>query len=481
MKGGGSCGASEWAVINKTSGATEGCHSTKQAATKQLQALYANEPEKEASSMRRASPLMAGEDRRDLPLAHAGVEIRGADAGDPRFTGYAVKFDSRTLIGALPWGFYEEFAPGAFAKTLGELDQRMLIQHDPYFVVSRRAAGTLRLAQDVTGLAVDSDLDRDLSYVADLMRNIDNGNITGMSFQFRAVKDTWSEVQVAESSDGKPVMAELRRVVEAALPEVSPVTFPAYEDTEVGLRATDPVRAVGLALARRDSGLLEARSAHCPGLLAYRKAVASHSTATSDEAWDSGSNTKRIPDDATAADLRAIFAWVGPDGDPEAQGSYKLPHHFVDSDGNAGAASTRACSNAIAVLNGGRGGADIPDADRQAVWNHLAKHLRDADMEPPELKSRDTTPDLATIYADLRHLIRDTVTEQMQQHAPHKPPQTAPADEPAPATPGEDIPEEPDGGGEAEPAASTPRNAPSITDQMRALQARYRLPSTPVD
>ena len=43
----------------------------------------------------------------------------------------------------------------------------------------------------------------------------------------------------------------------------------------------------------------------------------------------------------------------------------------------------------IGVLNGGRGGTTIPDADRQGVWNHLAKHLRDADLTPPELKSAD--------------------------------------------------------------------------------------------
>lgn len=475
VEGGGTCGPSRWAVVNKTTGATEGCHDTKTAATKQVQALYANE-QKGASRVRRSSAMTAGEDRRDLPLSEAGVEIRDGDGEPvPRFTGYAVKFDSRTMIGALPWGFYEEFAPGAFTRTLGELDQRMLIQHDPYYVVSRRSAGTLRLAQDGTGLAVDSDLDRRLSYVPDLIANVTNRNISGMSFAFRAVKDDWSTIEVGEAG-GKPVTAELRRVAEAALPEVSPVTFPAYADTETGLRAVDPVRAVGLALSRRGSGLIEARSRWCRELLAWRTAVASHSTATDDGEWSRDENVGRLPDDATAADLRAVFAWADPDADPGTRGGYKLPHHFVDSDGKAGAASTVACSAAIAALNGARGGSGIPDADRQAVYNHLARHLRDAGQEPPELKARDQVPDLATLYADLRHLIRETVTEQLTQHAPAPPgPETPSCGEPADATHPEDH-ENTDGGGEVEPAASTPRRAPTVADRMRALATRYHLP-----
>lgn len=473
-KNGGTCGgAKPWAVLVKGTGKLVGCHATKKSANEQLKALYANEA-KEASSMRRASPLKAGEDRRDLPLASAGLEIRQAgDGAASTFVGYAAKFDSRTLIGALPWGFYEEIAPGAFSKTLDEGDQRMLIQHDAYYVVSRTSAGTLRLTQDDTGLGVDSDLDQGLSYVGDLITNVRNKNITGMSFAFQVVKDDWSDIQVGEADDGSPIMGELRRVLEVKLPEVSPVTFPAYDDTEAGLRATDPVRAVGLALARRDSGLIEARAAYCPGLLDYRKAVATHSTATSDDAWSASDNTKRIPDDATAADLRAVYAWVDPDGDPAAKSSYSMPHHFVDSEGNAGAASTKACSSAIGSLNGGRGGADIPDADRQATFNHLAKHLKDAGMDVPELKSAVTDTDIRQLYADLRH-----IADHLRAHEATK---TREHDDTS-ATDGEPADATPDGGDttdhdqEPEPAASTRSNAPSIADRMTALQKRYHLP-----
>ncbi|HEY5989262.1 MAG TPA: HK97 family phage prohead protease, partial [Streptosporangiaceae bacterium] len=61
--------------------------------------------------------------------------------------------------------------------------------------------------------------------------------------------------------------------------------------------------------------------------------------------------------------------------------------------GTVGAANTHACSNRIGVLNGGRGGTDIPSGDRQGVYNHLAKHLKDAGMQPPPLRSNSSDPD----------------------------------------------------------------------------------------
>lgn len=206
---------------------------------------------------------VATEERRHLPLAAAGVSIRAATADEAeKFDGYAAIFNSRAAIGnPLTWGFYEEFAPGAFTKTLSESDQRMLIDHNSYYIVSRVSAGTLRLAQDKRGLQVDSDFDLGLSYVSDLKTNLRNGNITGMSFGFAAVKDDWSVIDI-ETKDGNTVQAELRVVREAALFEVSAVSDPAYTDTEAGLRS------IATALAHRgDEAAIERRAKYRPELL----------------------------------------------------------------------------------------------------------------------------------------------------------------------------------------------------------------------
>jgi HK97 family phage prohead protease len=117
-------------------------------------------------------------------------------------------------------------------------------------------------------------------------------------------------------------------------------------------------------------------------------AIGSHSTPTTDAAWDGPANETRVRSGEDLAYYRRIYAWRDPDGDPEVKSTYKFIHHMVDGDGNPGAANIRACQTGIGVLNGGRGGTTIPDADRKGVYNHLAKHLRDADVEPPELKIR---------------------------------------------------------------------------------------------
>jgi HK97 family phage prohead protease len=179
--------------------------------------------------------LRSTEEWRGLSLADAECEIRETE-GEKRFFGHAAVFNVRTAIGnPLRWGFYEQVSPGAFTKTLSEGDARFLIDHDSYYVVSRVSAGTLYLAQDSRGLAVDSALEDELSYVKDLKTNLRIQNITGMSFGFYVVKDDW-DTETVETSDGNSAEVEIRTIQEVKLIEVSAVTFPAYEDTDAGLR-----------------------------------------------------------------------------------------------------------------------------------------------------------------------------------------------------------------------------------------------------
>ncbi len=113
--------------------------------------------------------------------------------------------------------------------------------------------------------------------------------------------------------------------------------------------------------------------------------IRSHSTDTSTKAW-AGSRMETKLGDAPAKVLRQAYAWVDPDGDPEVKGSYKFIHHEVGPGPAVGPANVRACTSGIGVLNGARGGADIPPADRKGIYNHLARHLRDAGEEPTALK-----------------------------------------------------------------------------------------------
>lgn len=77
---------------------------------------------------------------------------------------------------------------------------------------------------------------------------------------------------------------------------------------------------------------------------------------------------------------RRGFAWYNAE-EPENFGSYKLPHHEV-IDGEL-CVVWRGVVAAMAALMGARGGVHIPDSDRRGVYEHLAKHYKQFDKEPP--------------------------------------------------------------------------------------------------
>ncbi|GIH07412.1 hypothetical protein Rhe02_54790 [Rhizocola hellebori] len=153
--------------------------------------------------------------------------------------------------------------------------------------------------------------------------------------------------------------------------EVSPVLLGAGE-------GTGTVDVKSLARER-----IAARKARTGALGLYAGAVAPHETATVARSWDGVKTVAGLPDDALPSHLRTVYAWVDPAGDPELKASYKFPHHH----GVSGPANIRACLAGIAVLNGATGGVDLTDADRKSVYDHLAGHLRDADREPPNLRT----------------------------------------------------------------------------------------------
>jgi hypothetical protein len=107
-----------------------------------------------------------------------------------------------------------------------------------------------------------------------------------------------------------------------------------------------------------------------------------HHTRTSEREWDGPEAERRLADDERA--FRRLFAFVDRQA-PENKTDAKFPHHEVNARGAVGAASVRACINGIAILNGGRGGADVSQHDRQGVYRHLAAHLRDAGRKPADL------------------------------------------------------------------------------------------------
>lgn len=178
----------------------------------------------------------------------APLEVR---ADGQTVAGYAAVFNSETDIGGM---FREKIAPGAFKPSLNG-DVRALWNHDSSHVLGRTKAGTLRLSEDERGLAVEIDLP-DTQAGRDLRENMRLGNVDGMSFGFRVTKQAWDE-----SGD-----IPLRTIEEVELFEVSAVTFPAYEDTEIALRSLNE--------AKDERQKAEHNAAQAKARIAARKAEA---------------------------------------------------------------------------------------------------------------------------------------------------------------------------------------------------------------
>lgn len=165
-------------------------------------------------------------ERRFLSLD--GAELRADDVGR-KLAGYAAVFNTEAVIGG---AWREEVAPGAYAKTVSEHDIRALWNHDPNVVLGRNKAGTLRLWEDAHGLNVEI-APPDNEWGRPVLEAVKRGDVTGMSIAFRAVKQEW--VHPPEGSRELPK----RTIREAKLYEVSPVTFPAFENTTIGVRSHD--------------------------------------------------------------------------------------------------------------------------------------------------------------------------------------------------------------------------------------------------
>ena len=168
-----------------------------------------------------------GRERWRARIDSSNVERRDDD-NEVGFTGHAAVFGKRTWIGPKKWGFWERVGNGAFKQTLSDgADVRFLVNHDPNLLMARTKSETLRLSEDGTGLLSEADMDRRQSYTNDVVIALERGDISQMSFAFEVVKDSWEELD-----DGN----ELRTLEEVRLWDVSVVTYPAYEDTDAGLR-----------------------------------------------------------------------------------------------------------------------------------------------------------------------------------------------------------------------------------------------------
>lgn len=148
------------------------------------------------------------------------VELRTRDDGSEVITGYAIVFnrDSNDL-----GGFIERITPEAMASA-NVSDVVALYNHDPNIVLGR-TPDTLSLTTDAHGVRYEI-TPPNTTGAKDVMENIKQRNIRGSSFAFTTKSDKWTKPM----KKGEPYI----RTITAfdRIFDVSPVTYPAYNDTD---------------------------------------------------------------------------------------------------------------------------------------------------------------------------------------------------------------------------------------------------------
>lgn len=168
---------------------------------------------------------MSNREIRQLRTASAQFETR-EDGENLIIEGYFAVFNSNYEIGP---GMSESIAPGAFSNTLSG-DIRALINHDTTLVLGRTKANTLQLREDAHGLWGQITINPKDSDSMNLYARVNRGDVDQCSIGFDIL---------SEETDFRDDGSVHWTIKEIKLYEVSPCTFPAYEETNISARAKE--------------------------------------------------------------------------------------------------------------------------------------------------------------------------------------------------------------------------------------------------
>ena len=171
------------------------------------------------------------------------------DQGGNIINGRPIVYDKLTDLG---W-FDEIIERGALDKTNLQ-DVRFLVNHDTSKIPLARSRknnknSTMQLTVDNDGMAIRVTLDTENNADArSLYSAVQRGDISGMSFMFSIDDEEWENL---ESDHPTRHVRKIGTVV-----EVSAVTFPAYEQTEISTRCKEALDSARQAVdtARQQRG-----------------------------------------------------------------------------------------------------------------------------------------------------------------------------------------------------------------------------------
>lgn len=188
-------------------------------------------------------------DKKPFEQRSYSFEVRAEETENGHIiTGRPIVYDSKTDLG---W-FDEIIERGALNNT-DLTDVRFLVNHDTRKIPlarSRRNNGnsTMQLSVDDFGMSIRVNLDTENNSEArSLYSAVQRGDISGMSFMFSVNGEEWDDMETDHPT---------RRIKDiGSVVEVSAVTFPAYEATEINARSKAALENARSALekARKQS------------------------------------------------------------------------------------------------------------------------------------------------------------------------------------------------------------------------------------
>lgn len=183
-----------------------------------------------------------GAEKKPLEQRSYTFEVRAEENENGNIiTGRPIVYDSVTDMGY----FDEVIERGALSAT-DLTDVRFLVNHDISKIPlarSRRNNGnsTMQLSVDDFGMSIRVTLDTENNTEARALYSaVQRGDISGMSFMFSINSQEWDNL---ESDHPTRRIKEIGSVV-----EVSAVTFPAYESTEINARGKEALESARQAV-----------------------------------------------------------------------------------------------------------------------------------------------------------------------------------------------------------------------------------------
>jgi len=196
---------------------------------------------------------------REAPFALVRDDTGDGEPGDGlTIEGWAILFNTPTVISSWEGRFVEQLAPGSCAQSLRQKTPALQLEHGRHPLVGGLPIGKITsIAEDVDpvwapsggvhliGRLLDSWL------ISPVREAISVGAIDSMSFRFEVLEEAWSY------ADGTPIKTDMallrelekswdpsvrdddlpiRTLLKVLVAEVSPVLFPAYESTSVTVR-----------------------------------------------------------------------------------------------------------------------------------------------------------------------------------------------------------------------------------------------------